>query len=55
MKSIRDDFRINRLKAEMKKAGLDYLILRLPENVLYATGYWPIFGASMAVVPYEGD
>ena len=55
MKSIRDDFRINRLKAEMKKAGLDYLILRLPENVLYATGYWPIFGASMAVVPYEGE
>ncbi len=55
MKGIRDVFRINRLKAEMKKAGLDYLILRLPENVLYATGYWPVFGASMAVVPYEGE
>lgn len=55
MKNRKDDFRVNRLKMEMKKAGLDYLILRLPENVLYATGYWPIFGASMAVVPYEGE
>jgi len=55
MKSKRDEFRINRLKEEMRKAGLDYLILRLPENVLYATGYWPIFGVSMAIVPYEGE
>lgn len=51
----KDEFRDNRLKTEMKKAGMDYLILRLPENVLYATGYWPLFGASMAVVPYEGE
>lgn len=52
---MKDQFRIDRLRAEMKKADLDYLILRLPENVLYATGYWPVFGASMAVVPYEGE
>lgn len=55
MKNKKDEFRIGRLKREMKEAGLDYLILRLPEDVLYATGYWPIFGASMAVVPYEGE
>lgn len=55
MMGIKDEFRIARLKNEMKEAGLDYLILRLPENVLYATGYWPVFGASMAVVPYEGE
>lgn len=52
---IKDEFRVSRLKAEMKKAGIDYLILRLPENVLYATGYWPVFGASMAVVPFDGE
>jgi Xaa-Pro aminopeptidase len=51
----RDDERIARMKDQMRAAGLDYLVLRLPENVLYATGYWPIFGASMAVVPLEGE
>ena len=55
MKNKRDEFRIKRLKDEMGKAGIDYLILRLPENVLYTTGYWPIFGVSMAVVPYDGE
>lgn len=55
MKSIRDDFRIKRLKDKMREYKVDYLILRLPENVLYSTGYWPVFGASMAVVPYEGE
>ncbi|NLO99090.1 MAG: aminopeptidase P family protein [Clostridiaceae bacterium] len=55
MKSIRDDFRIKRLKDKMREYNVDYLILRLPENVLYSTGYWPIFGASMAVVPYDGE
>lgn len=52
---MKDEFRTARLKAEMEKAGIDYLILRLPENVLYAAGYWPVFGASMAVVPREGE
>lgn len=51
----RDEVRIHRLNAHMQQAGLDFLILRLPENVLYATGYWPIFGASMAVVPRDGE
>ena len=39
MKSIRDDFRIKRLKDKMREYNVDYLILRLPENVLYSTGY----------------
>ena len=51
----RDEVRVRRLKEQMRQAGLDFLILRLPENVLYATGYWPIFGASMAVVPLDGE
>ena len=51
----RDEVRIKRLNEQMRQAGLDFLVLRLPENVLYATGYWPIFGASMAVVPVDGE
>jgi len=51
----RDDIRIQRLKDSMRRHGIDYLILRLPENVLYATGYWPIFGASLAIFPLEGE
>jgi Xaa-Pro dipeptidase len=51
----RDDFRINRMKDQMRAEGIDYLVLRLAENVLYTTGYWPIFGASMAVVPLQDE
>lgn len=51
----RDDERVARMKGQMREAGLDYLILRLAENVLYTTGYWPIFGASMAVFPLDGE
>jgi Xaa-Pro aminopeptidase len=55
LRQQKDDFRANRLRDKMRAYGVDYLILRLPENVMYATGYWPIFGASMAVVPLEGE
>ena len=55
MKSARDEFRIKRIKDKMLEYKVDYLILRLPENVMYTTGYWPVFGASMAVVPMDGE
>lgn len=55
MEKFRDEFRIGRLKERMAAHNVDYLVLRLPENVLYSTGYWPVFGASMAVVPREGE
>ena len=44
-----------RIQAEMKKQGLGYLILQLPYNVFYATGYIPLVGSSAAVIPAEGD
>jgi len=50
-----DRERVNRLQGIMAKQGIDVLILRLPENVLYATGYWPVIGASVAVFPANGD
>jgi Xaa-Pro aminopeptidase len=50
-----DTERLNRLQTVLAKAGIDVLLCRLPENVLYATGYWPVIGASLAVVPANGD
>jgi Xaa-Pro aminopeptidase len=51
----RDDVRIQRMKDPMRAEGLDYLIVRIAENVLYTTGYWPVLGASLAVVPLNDE
>lgn len=50
-----DTERVNRLQTILAQEGIDALLCRLPENVLYATGYWPVIGASLAVVPASGD
>lgn len=47
--------RVTRLRKIMAEEKIDVLLLRLPENVLYATGYWPVIGASLAVFPANGD
>lgn len=49
-----DTLRIERLQANMKKGGLDVLVCRLPENVVYLTEYWPHHGVSVAVLPNQG-
>ena len=51
----RDDVRIKRMKDQMRAEGLDYLIVHIAENVLYTTGYWPVLGASMAIVPLHDE
>jgi Xaa-Pro aminopeptidase len=50
-----DKERFTRAKQMMAEDGIDVLICRLPENVLYLTGYWPVIGASMVVFPVNGD
>ena len=50
-----DHERVGRLQSLMAKEGVDVLLCRLPENVLYATGYWPVIGASLAIVPANGE
>lgn len=47
-------FRIERLRAEMRQAGINALVCRLPENVAYLTDYWPHHGFSVAVLPVDG-
>ena len=39
----------------MEEARLDALVLRLPENVLLLSGFWPMIGAATLVFPREGD
>jgi len=39
----------------LAQANLDALICRLPENVLFLSGYWPMFGVTLIVLPLEGE
>lgn len=48
--------RIAELRAAATAAGTAGLALRLPENVLLATGYWPqLAGLGVAIVPVDAD
>lgn len=46
--------RIDRMRKALEAARLDALVLRLPENVLLLSGFWPMIGASTLVFPREG-
>ena len=50
-----DKDRIERAKHMMNEDGIDILLCRLPENVLYLTGYWPVIGASLVAFPVDGE
>ena len=50
-----DAVRSARVKEALAQAGLDALICRLAENVLFLTGYWPRNGFSFVVFPRDGD
>jgi Xaa-Pro dipeptidase len=39
----------------MEAECLDALVLRLPENVLLLSGFWPMIGATTLVFPLHGD
>ena len=49
-----DTERLQRLQALMSEAGINALVCRLPENVVYLTETWPHHGISVAVLPEEG-
>jgi Xaa-Pro dipeptidase len=44
-----DQERIDRVRASLRRAKLDALLLRLPENVVMGFGVWPMNGFSYAV------
>jgi len=50
-----DEEKRSRIRAGLEREGMGALILRYPENVVYATSYWPCFGWSTCVYPLDGE
>jgi Xaa-Pro dipeptidase len=53
MPQIMNEERRDRMRRAMEAARLDALVVRLPENVLLLSGFWPMIGASTVVFPRE--
>jgi len=51
----RDDGRLERVRALMGDHGLDALVVRAPDNVLYLTNFWGMKGYDVCVFPREGE
>lgn len=49
-----DSVRLERIQRKMDEAGIDLLVVRLPEDVVYLTEYWPHHGVSVAVLARDG-
>jgi Xaa-Pro aminopeptidase len=50
----RDDAKLERVRALMAERGLDALVVRAPDNVLYLTNFWGMKGYDVCVFPREG-
>jgi Xaa-Pro aminopeptidase len=51
----RDDAKLERVRLRMGERGLDALVVRAPDNVLYLTNFWGMKGYDVCVFPREGD
>ncbi len=51
----RDDAKLERVRALMAEQGLDALVVRAPDNVLYLTNFWGMKGYDACVFPREGE
>jgi Xaa-Pro dipeptidase len=51
----RDDAKLDRVRGLMADEGLDALVVRAPDNVLYLTNFWSMKGYDACVFPREGD
>ncbi len=51
----RDDDRLRRIRTAMGVEGLDLLVCVSTENLLAVTGYWPMNGTCVAIVPLDGE
>ena len=51
----RDDAKLDRVRALMREQGLDALVVRAPDNVLYLTNFWGMKGYDACVFPREGE
>jgi len=50
-----DNERWARVVASLAENNLSALVCRLPENVVMLSGYWPVLGRSVVVLPTEGE
>jgi Xaa-Pro dipeptidase len=51
----RDEAKLDRVRALMTESGLDALVVRAPDNVLYLTNFWGMKGYDACVFPREGE
>ena len=51
----RDDAKLERVRALMAEHGLDAIVARAPDNVLYLTNFWGMKGYDAVVFPREGE
>jgi Xaa-Pro aminopeptidase len=51
----RDDAKLDRVRALMGEHGLDALIVRAPDSVLYLTNFWGMKGYDAVVFPRDGE
>ena len=51
----RDDEKLDRVRVLMDEHGLDALVVRAPDNVLYLTNFWGMKGYDACVFPREGE
>ena len=51
----RDDAKLDRVRALMADEGLDAVVARAPDNVLYLTNFWGMKGYDACVFPQEGE
>jgi Xaa-Pro dipeptidase len=51
----RDDAKLDRVRSLMEDAGLDALVVRAPDNVVYLTNFWSMKGYDACVFPRDGE
>ena len=51
----RDDAKLERVRSLIADEGLDALVVRAPDNVLYLTNFWGMKGYDACVFPRDGD
>jgi Xaa-Pro aminopeptidase len=51
----RDDAKLDRVRVLMGEQGLDAIVARAPDNVLYLTNFWGMKGWDAVVFPREGE
>src|SRR5262245_65647367 len=55
MTAPRDDRKLERVRELMARDGIDALVVRAPDNVLYLTNFWGMKGFDAVVFPREGE